>query len=61
MTLTGTDGSFAVLANGPININTVGCIVSRDTLSPLSPELKLDSVRFKLTQPYDTVHAALIR
>lgn len=59
--LTGADGSFAVQAYGRLNSPSTGCIVTRDTLSSTSPELKSDSVKFKLSPPYDTVKVQMVR
>lgn len=59
--VTATDGSFSMQAYGRINAPGTGCIVARDTLSPTSPELQSDSVKFKLSAPYDTVKLHMVR
>lgn len=61
LAVTGADGSFAVQAYGRLNAPSTGCIVGRDTLSSSSQELRSDSVRFKLSAPFDTVKLQLIR
>lgn len=61
VTFTGSDGTFSSHAYGPNNVNMVGCIVARDTLLPSSPSAKVDSLRFKLSPPFDTVRLTLTR
>lgn len=59
--VTRADGSFSVEAVGRLNTTSTGCIVARDTLSSTSPELRADSVKFKLSAPFDTVKFQLVR
>lgn len=59
--VTRADGSFSVEAVGRLNTTSTGCIVARDTLSSTSPELRADSVKFKLSAPFDTVKLQLVR
>ena len=59
--VTGADGSFAVQAYGRLNTPSTGCIVVRDSLSASSSAMLVDSVRFKLSAPYDTVKLQLVR
>ena len=60
-TVTAADGSFAVQVYGRLNTPSTGCIVARDSLSSSSQMFLADTVRFKLSPPYDTVKVQLIR